>query len=96
MVPPPAVASALEAELAVSAHYIQQTGARGPWTFGWLRPTVALPMGFDALVPAFQRAVVCHELVHVKRRDILVAFCEELAVAALWFSSADPRERGGV
>ncbi len=85
MVPPPAVASPLEAELAVSARYIQQAGARGPWTFGWLHPTVALPTGFDALVPAFQRAVVCHELVHVKRRDMLVAFCEELAVAALWF-----------
>ena len=48
-------------------------------------PTVALPAGFDALVPAFQRAIICHELLHVKRRDMAVAFVEELAVAALWF-----------
>ena len=74
-----------EAALGVSPRYIQQTGSRGPWTFGFLRPTIALPAGFDALVPAFQRAVICHELVHIKRRDIAVAFVEELAVAALWF-----------
>jgi TonB family protein len=82
---PPAVAEDFEAELGVSACYIQQTGSRGPRTFGFLRPTIALPAGFDALVPAFQRAVICHELLHVRRRDIAVAFCEELAVAALWF-----------
>ena len=84
-VPPPVVARALEEDLAVRARYIQQTGSRGPWTFGFLRPTVALPTGFDVLVPAFQRAMICHELVHVKRRDIVVAFVEELVVAALWF-----------
>ena len=81
----PEVAGALEAELAVSPRYIQQTGNRGPWTFGFFRPTIALPAGFDALVPAFQRSVICHELLHVKRRDMAVAFCEELAVTALWF-----------
>ncbi len=81
----PDVAWALEAELGVSPRYIQQRGSRGPWTFGFLRPTIALPAGFDALVPAFQRSVICHELAHVKRRDMAVAFCEELAVAALWF-----------
>jgi TonB family protein len=84
-VPPPSVARALEADLAVSPRYIQQAGSRGSWTFGFVRPTVALPAAFDALIPAFQRSVICHELVHVKRRDMAVAFCEELAVAALWF-----------
>jgi TonB family protein len=83
--PRPAAAGDLEADLQVSPRYIQQTGTRGPWTFGFLRPTVALPAGFDALIPAFQRAVICHELVHVKRRDIAFAFLEELAVAGLWF-----------
>ena len=84
-VPTPAVAWEIESDLAVAPRYIQQTGGRGPWTFGWIRPAVALPAGFDSLAPAFQRAVICHELVHIKRRDILVAFAEELAVAALWF-----------
>lgn len=82
---PPAVAGPIEAQLHVSPRYIQQAGSRGPWTFGFLQPTVALPPSFDALVPAFQRAVICHELLHIKRGDIAIAFCEELAVAALWF-----------
>jgi TonB family protein len=84
-VPAPAVAGEIEADLAVAPRYIQQTGIRGPWTFGFLRPTVALPAEFDALAPGFQRAVICHELLHIKRRDIAVGFLEELAVAALWF-----------
>jgi TonB family protein len=84
-VPTPAVAWEIESDLAVAPRYIQQIGGRGPWTFGWIRPAVALPAGFDSLAPAFQRAVVCHELVHIKRRDILVSFLEELAMAALWF-----------
>jgi TonB family protein len=84
-VPTPTAAIDVENGLGVSARYIQQTGGRGPWTFGWMRPTIALPARFDALAPAFQRAVICHELVHIKRRDIAIAFVEELAVAALWF-----------
>jgi TonB family protein len=84
-VPAPAVAAELEAELGVSARYIQQTCGRSPWTFGVLQAAVALPTGFGSLAPAFQRAVICHELLHIKRRDVAVAFLEELAVAALWF-----------
>jgi TonB family protein len=81
----PGIAADLEALLAVSPSYVQQDERRTPWTFGLLRPTVALPAGFDALNPDFQRAVVCHELVHVQRRDVAVAFVEELAAAVLWF-----------
>ena len=82
---PPAVAASLEAELGVSPRYIEQTGNRGPWTFGVFRPTVALPAGFDILALDFQRAVICHELMHIRRRDIAKALAEEFAVAVLWF-----------
>src|SRR5688572_9791103 len=81
----PEVAGPIEAQLNVSPRYIRHTASRGPWTFGFFQPTVALPAAFDTLVPAFQRAMVCHELLHIKRRDIVIAFCEELAVATLWF-----------
>jgi beta-lactamase regulating signal transducer with metallopeptidase domain len=84
LAPPPA-ATALEAEIGVSPRYILQTGNRGPWTFGMFRPTVALPSRFGALAPEFQRAVICHELLHIQRRDITVALAEEIAVATLWF-----------
>ena len=83
--PRPAVAGELETQIHVSPRYIQQAAGRGPWTFGFLRSTVALPVEFGSLAPAFQRAVVCHELLHAKRRDMAIAFAEELAAAMLWF-----------
>ena len=84
-IPAPQVSAGLEARLRVSPRYIQQVDMRGPWTFGFFRSTVALPAGFDSLASDSQRAIICHELLHVKRRDIAVAFVEELAAAALWF-----------
>ena len=81
----PVAAPALEAEIGVSPRYVLQTGNRGPWTFGTFRPIVALPVRFDALALEFQRSVICHELLHIKRRDIAVALVEEIAVAILWF-----------
>ena len=35
-----------------------------------------------------QRAIVCHELVHVKRRDWLQTIAEEIWCALLWFHPA--------
>jgi TonB family protein len=81
----PAAAADLEAQLGVSPRYILQLPNRGPWTFGIFRPTIALPSTFDALAPAVQRSVICHELLHVKRRDVIAALVEEIVVAALWF-----------
>lgn len=81
----PHVAEDLEIRLGVSPRYVEQHRSGGPSTFGFFRSTIALPAGFDALELSFQRAVVCHELVHVKRRDMAIAFVEELVAAALWF-----------
>ena len=40
-----------------------------PVTFGWRRPIVLLPPRFDTLESEARRAVLCHELLHVRRRD---------------------------
>lgn len=56
-----------------------------PVTFGWRRPVVLLPAGFPELPPATQRGVLCHELLHVRRRDWLAALFEEGTRALLWF-----------
>lgn len=85
LVSTPQVAAEMEDTVGVSARYLQQDSGHGPWTFGVVRPAIALPAGFGALTHSFQRAVICHELLHIKRRDIAIAFLEELAVAALWF-----------
>jgi TonB family protein len=82
----PAAAEDLERRIGVALlRYIEQTPGRGPCTFGFLRSTIALPADFQLLPHAFQRAIICHELLHVKRRDIVTSFLEELVVAALWF-----------
>jgi TonB family protein len=60
----------------------------GPATVGVRRPVVLVPRSVLGLSPAVQRAIICHELVHVKRRDWLQTIAEELLCAVLWFHPA--------
>lgn len=87
------------AELAPEvAEVVERVGARAlllvssrvesPVTFGWRRPVVLLPTGFAALPAEAQRGIVCHELVHIRRRDWLFALWEEGLRALLWFHPA--------
>ncbi len=55
-----------------------------PITFGWRRPIVLLPPDVNSLPPGAQRAVVCHELLHVKRGDWLWTLLEEGPRCAFW------------
>jgi TonB family protein len=52
------------------------------------RPLLLLPRRALDLSPGVQRAIVCHELVHVKRRDWLHTLGEEIWCAVLWFHPA--------
>jgi len=79
---------ALEEELGVSAKYRRSGEVAGPVTFGWLRPVVILPESFGQLDQGMQRAVVCHELLHVKRRDWLWNTVDELVRSLFWFHPA--------
>jgi protein TonB len=56
-----------------------------PVTFGWRDPVVLLPEGLLKAPSAVQRAVVAHELWHVRRRDWPWSVAEELARACVWF-----------
>jgi TonB family protein len=60
----------------------------GPVTFGLRRPIILLPQSFLLLDEEEQCAVVCHELLHVRRRDWLIMFLEEVAGSLLWFQPA--------
>ncbi len=60
----------------------------GPVTFGWLRPVIVLPEFFAGMDRGMQRAVVCHELLHVKRRDWTWNTLEEMARTLFWFHPA--------
>jgi beta-lactamase regulating signal transducer with metallopeptidase domain len=62
--------------------------ACGPVTLGWLAPVVLLPDSVLALNEEALCSVVCHELLHVKRHDWLIAVFEELAGCLLCFNPA--------
>jgi beta-lactamase regulating signal transducer with metallopeptidase domain len=49
---------------------------------------VLLPREVRDLPIPVQRAVLCHELIHVRRRDWLPVLLEELWCAVLWFHPA--------
>ncbi len=59
-----------------------------PVAFGWLRPVVLLPQRVADLPLDAQRAVVCHELLHVARRDWLWMLGEEAIRCLFWFHPA--------
>jgi TonB family protein len=61
------------------------TDVEQPVTFGWRRPIVLLPPRFARLTADAQRAVLCHELLHVRRRDWPGIVMEELLRAVFWF-----------
>jgi protein TonB len=60
-------------------------GLRQPVTFGVRRPIVLLPDSLRAQALHVQRAVLCHELIHVQRHDWMWLVAEEVVRAIVWF-----------
>ena len=59
-----------------------------PVTFGFRRPVVLLPDSLAAAPASLRRAVVTHELFHVRRGDWLSLLGEEAVRTVLWFHPA--------
>jgi TonB family protein len=59
-----------------------------PVTFGWLDPAVVLPAPFERMEESYQRAIACHELLHVARRDWMMNLLEEVVLTLFWFHPA--------
>jgi TonB family protein len=59
-----------------------------PVTFGVAPAVVLLPSALLQAPADRRRAVICHELLHVRRRDWLWVLGEEASLAALWFHPA--------
>jgi TonB family protein len=83
-----AIASELSTTLGTHARLTITDEIETPATVGIGRAIVLLPRRVLALPPAVQRAVIAHELMHVKRRDWLPTLAEEFWCAMLWFHPA--------
>jgi TonB family protein len=59
-----------------------------PVTFGYSEPVVLLPPQFMELGREMQEAILCHEVLHVWRRDWLWTLGEEIIRGLLWFHPA--------
>ncbi len=59
-----------------------------PLTFGFLNPVILVPEKFRFLDNEQQECVICHELLHISRRDWLLNLSEQTIKSVLWFHPA--------
>jgi TonB family protein len=78
----------LQSAIGTRAPVLWSADVRHPVTFGLLRPVVLLPAALKSVDHAAQRAVVAHELHHVKRRDWGWVIGEEIVRSIFWFHPA--------
>jgi TonB family protein len=74
--------------IGVTAALMISDDLEGPATVGVRRPVILVPRAVLRMPAAVQRAILCHELIHVKRRDWLHTIVEEVWCAVLWFHPA--------
>jgi TonB family protein len=87
-VPEPAMVHAgsnLGRSLGVTATLMISDELEGPATVGVRNPVILMPRSVLQMPAAVQRAIICHELLHVKRRDWVHTIVEEIWCAVLWF-----------
>ncbi len=78
-------AADLGRSLDVAAPILISDDLEGPATIGLRRPVILVPRSVRQMPLAVQRAILCHELLHVRRRDWLHTLAEEAWCAVLWF-----------
>src|SRR5208337_3881291 len=86
--PLPGMLHEAQALVGVGATFYFSERVSVPVNFGWLRPAIIFPTRFERMAESQQRAIACHELLHVARRDWLVNLFEELVLAFFWFHPA--------
>jgi TonB family protein len=78
----------VQTAIGTRAPILWSADVRHPVTFGLIRPVVLLPAALKSVDLAAQRAVVAHELNHVKRRDWAWVLGEEVVRSVFWFHPA--------
>ncbi|HUY95202.1 MAG TPA: M56 family metallopeptidase [Terracidiphilus sp.] len=75
--------------LAAEVPVLSTSAPMEPGIFGIFRPVLLLPEGILERLSAGQlRAIVAHEMCHVRRRDNLTFFVHQMSVALFWFHPA--------
>ena len=81
-----AVRSSKATDIAADVPVLVTASLLEPGVFGILRPVLLLPEGIlDRLQPEQLRAIVVHEMCHVRRRDNLTFAVHMVCQAAFWF-----------
>jgi TonB family protein len=88
IVPLPGTLREAQALVSVEAAFYFSGRVESPVTFGWLRPAIIFPRRFERMDENHQRAIACHELLHVARRDWLMNLLEEFLLTLFWFHPA--------
>jgi TonB family protein len=86
--PLPSFVQDLSNALRTSASIHLSSDVGSPVTIGFHRPLILLPERVVDQPFAVQRAIVCHELLHVKRHDWLRTVLEQVWRSLLWFHPA--------
>jgi TonB family protein len=84
----PVIEDDLDTLVRAGAEVRYVTALRQPITFGAWRPIVLLPAALRRQPEPVRRAVLVHELWHVRRRDWLWVVIEEVVCALFWFHPA--------
>jgi TonB family protein len=86
--PRPAALDDAVAAAGTDAEFLVSDRALRPMTFGFLRPVVLVPADFTDFTPEQQKAIACHELLHVRRLDWLRTAADEVVRTLAWFHPA--------
>jgi bla regulator protein blaR1 len=84
---PPAV-SELRSRLGLAPALLLSEEIDGPVTYGSLRPVVLFPARFAQMDSDCQVAIVCHELIHIRKGHWFFNLAEEVIQAIFWFHPA--------
>jgi len=82
------VFSPLTEKLGISAEVRASADLQTPISFGLRRKVIIVPAGFQQLDEACRQAILCHELLHLKRWDWPLALAEQVVRSLLWFHPA--------
>jgi beta-lactamase regulating signal transducer with metallopeptidase domain len=72
-------------ELEEPPRLLGSSEAKMPFACGFLKPTIVLPSDCDTWSPDRRRAVLLHELAHVKRHDLVGHTLGRIVCAVYWF-----------